>query len=460
MKRPNILLIYSDQHRGDCLGSAGHPDVQTPHLDRLAAGGTRYDRCICQNPVCMPSRVSMLSGLYPSTLRITHMGVPVPQDLPTLPKMLGNYGYHSANIGKLHFLPHANRDHREVHPAYGFDHAEISDEPGCYEDNYRAWVRARVPEALDHISPGLPPQTEAWQKAMRIKDGIVHPEVRHEPKPVVFKPGTDLTHSAFVAEQTIEYLRAHRDGPFFCIAGFYSPHSPWVVSQPFLDRYDPAAFALPKFPPGVDARRGPGLCDDAELRSARHGYYGMITELDHHVGRLLDELDTLGVADETIVVYTSDHGEFLGEHLAYGKGYPAPDCISRVPMIVRRPGGAAGATCTGLVESVDLAPSLLNWAAIPVPPHLQGSPLPAAGAPGKPAALTEHHGWKALRTGRYRYIARADGGETLIDVQADPGEYNDLSADPGRAADLSECRRAMVNKLVEIERPIPRVWPY
>jgi len=130
MRRPNILLLSTDQWRWDALGANGNPNVQTPNLDRLADEGTNFDHYFVQNPVCMPSRVSFLTGQYPSTLGITHMGVPVPAATVTLPTLLRPYGYTSANIGKLHFLPHANRDHREPHPSYGFDHLEVADEPG------------------------------------------------------------------------------------------------------------------------------------------------------------------------------------------------------------------------------------------------------------------------------------------------------------------------------------------
>jgi arylsulfatase A-like enzyme len=127
MKRANILLIYTDQQRWDALGANGNPDIHTPNLDRLAKDGINCDHFFVQNPVCMPSRISMLAGCYPSTLGIVRNGVPVPADALVLPHLLRNYGYHSANIGKLHFLPHANRDHRDPHPAYGFDHLEPRD---------------------------------------------------------------------------------------------------------------------------------------------------------------------------------------------------------------------------------------------------------------------------------------------------------------------------------------------
>ena len=152
---------------------------------------------------------------------------------------------------------------------------------------------------------------------MNVRDGIAHPEERFVKRALASRCRSELTHTAFVAEQTMEFLTRHRDGPFLCIAGFYSPHDPWVAPQEFLDRYDPAALTLPPFPPALDARRGPQHFSDDELRSARHGYYAMVSEVDHHVGRILDRLDALGIADNTIVVFTSDHGEWLGEHLRY-----------------------------------------------------------------------------------------------------------------------------------------------
>ena len=245
MQRPNILILYTDQQRWDALGANGNAEIRTPHLDRLAAAGVNFDHCFVQNPVCMPSRVSFLTGQYPSTLGLSHMGVPVPADAPTLPRLLRNYGYCSGQIGKLHFLPHANRDHRQPHPDYGFDHLEISDEPGSYHDAYRAWVAAQAPEQLDHVSLGEAPSSIEWKRIMNVRDGIAHPEERFVKRALASRCRSELTHTAFVAEQTMEFLTRHRDGPFLCIAGFYSPHDPWVAPQEFLDLYDPAALTLP-----------------------------------------------------------------------------------------------------------------------------------------------------------------------------------------------------------------------
>ena len=467
MKRPNILILTTDQQRGDALGAAGNAEIKTPNLDALAAGGTNFARHFVQNAVCMPSRLSFLTGQYPSTLKITHMAVPVPEDTVTLPHMLRNYGYTSANIGKLHFLPHANRDHREPHPAYGFDHLEIADEPGSYEDAYRAWVRAKAPDELDKISVGLPPATEVWQRTMGIDDGIAHADRGGDLLQGAFPARSDLTHSAFVAEQTMEFIRSHTGGPFLCVAGFYWPHAPFVAPQEFLDLYDPAKLAVPTFPEEVNAKRAADKrFSDEQLRLVKQAYYAMVSEVDHHVGRILACLDESGLAEDTIVVFTSDHGEWLGEHLRFGKGYPAHDCVSRVPLIVRYSSGSvpAGAAVTEIVEAVDVIPTLLQWCGIPVPYHLQGRPLQQLMDSARPAprhsALTELTGIKVLRMAGLRYIAHADGREELYDLSKPLGEYEDLAADPNWAAALADARAELIRHMIEMERPIPRTWPY
>ncbi len=472
MKRPNILILYTDQQRWDALGAAGNAEIHTPHLDALAARGTVFSQHFVQNPVCMPSRVSMLSGRYPSSLGITHMGVPVPLDIITLPRMLKQYGYQTANIGKLHFLPHANRDHRQPHPSYGFDYLEISDEPGVYEDAYRAWVRRQAPEKMRNISAGIPPAARVWQRTMGIEDGVEHrgnPEGRYDfDRGIPFAAPDNLTHSAFVAARAIEFIQRAGGAPFFCIAGFYSPHAPWIAPQKYLDLYEPGALSIAEFPPHIDQQR-PTAPDapfsDAQLRRAKQGYYAMISELDYYVGQILAALDESGKSEDTIIVFTSDHGEWLGEHLRYGKGYPAADAVSRVPLIIAAPGAAPVQRYAGIVEAVDIVPTLLELAAIQLPPFLHGESLAQivdGGAPlrQKQSALTEGAGWKCLRTARYRYLVHADGSEKLWDLQIDPGEYEDVAGKSAYQAALAECRRELLSRLLAMERPLPRSWTY
>ncbi|MBN1564925.1 MAG: sulfatase-like hydrolase/transferase [Anaerolineae bacterium] len=478
MQRPNILIIYTDQWRWDALGANGNPHVITPNLDRLAAEGVNFDHHFVQNPVCMPSRASFLTGQYPSTLGITHMGVPVPEDALTLPHLLRPYGYRSANIGKLHFLPHANRDHRIQHPAYGFDHLEISDEPGVYDDAYRAWVRQFAPDQMDYLSVGLPPNRAKWQTIMGVEDGAYphHEGISHDSfkGAIPFAGRGDVTHSAFVGTQTCEFLRQqHPAGsPFLCVASFYAPHTPWVVPQRFINQYDPATLPLPEFPPEINTQRPAGsddpdvLYSDAQLRGAKQGYYAMITEVDSYVGKMLDTLDEQGLAENTIVLFTSDHGEWLGDHLRYGKGYPGDDPVARVPLIVRWPGEIrnTGRTISEIMEAVNVLPTLLDCAGIQVPPHLQGTSFAAmlggGDYAGHGSALMEFAGWKNLRTAEYRYLIHEDGREMLWDITRDPGEYRDVANNPDYAVALAEHRRRMIQRLILLERPLPRVWPY
>ncbi|MFP6721654.1 MAG: sulfatase-like hydrolase/transferase [Candidatus Poribacteria bacterium] len=464
MDRPNILVLYTDQQRWDALGANGNSNIQTPNLDRLVAEGANFSRYFVQNPVCMPSRVSFLTGQYPSTLRITRMGIPVPDDTIALPKMLRNYGYRSANIGKLHFLPHANRDHRQIHPDYGFDHLEISDEPGCYADAYRSWVSQKDPDQLDYISIGLPPATETWHQQMSVQDEITHPEDRFPKEAIAFRGTSDVTHTAFVTEQTIKFIKQQQNQPFLCVSGYYSPHSPWVAPQEFLDKYDPDQLQIPNFPPEVDQMRTDQRFSDQELRSAHHGYYAMVSEVDHHVGRILSELEQLGLAENTIVVFTSDHGEWLGEHLRYGKGYPGHDCVSRVPLIIRYPRKIdKEKKINQIVEGVDVVPSLLDYAGIPIPPHLQGNSLTKViqnDEPSNGVALMEMTGWKTIRTDSFRYIIESDGRESLYDLQKDPSAYQNVAKDPAYASVLENHRLRLIRRLIEIERPLPAIWPY
>lgn len=476
--RPNILLLHTDQQRWDALGANENEEIRTPNLDRLADNGVNLPRTFVNAPVCMPSRQSYLTGRYPSELRIFQNGVSLPGDVRTLPEYFGGYGYTTANLGKLHFRPHANRDHSQVHPDYGFDHLELSDEPGCYEDAYRAWVRDRAPDQLDEISVGLPPAAETWQTAMGRDDDIDHPSPRFTTEPRAFPGDPAYTHTAFVARRTMRYLERHADDRFLCVSGFYSPHSPWVAPQRFLDQYDPADLSIPDYPAHLEAQRedaptagdGPATPQytDAELRRVRRGYYAMVSEVDHWVGEILDSLEALDLLDETLVIFTSDHGEDLGQHCRYGKGFPGWDSVSRVPMLVHWPDGVEnpGRTERGITELVDLLPTLLEVAGLPVPSDLQGESFLAAladeGYAGRESALLEHCDGRAVRTDRYRYALEPDGEERLYDLDSDPEEFHDVSADPGYGDALSECRGRLARRTTEValSGARPAEWPY
>lgn len=469
MRRPNVLLIYCDQLRWDAIGANDNPHVITPNIDRLASEGTNFDHYFVQNPLCMPSRASFLTGLYPSQLGITHMGVEVPQDTMTWASYLKPYGYTCANLGKLHFLNHANRDHRSPHPMYGFDQIEISDEPGVYEDAYRAWVRRNAPEQLDYLSVGLPPATAVWYNVMGIEDTIKHPQdgPREDFNGAVPFPGDEAyTHSAFVADRTIHFLEQQSPArPFLGIAGFYSPHAPWVVPQRFLDLYEPEQLPLPQYPEHTRGQRPTDMTDE-RLRSAKRGYYAMISEVDHYVGEILDTLESHGLDKNTIVIFTADHGEWLGDRYQFGKGYPGDDAATRVPLIIRWPqvNTQTGKTISHIVEAVDVLPTLLDAVGIQTPATIKGDSLYPAltGRDYQPreSALVEFAGWKNLRTEQYRYLIHADGTEYLWDAQSDPMCTVNHAAASEYHSVLQEHRHKLLQRILAAETPQPRTWPY
>ncbi|MEP7334095.1 MAG: sulfatase-like hydrolase/transferase [Terracoccus sp.] len=473
-RRPDVLIVHTDQWRWDALGCLGSP-VKTPHVDALAAAGVHFDHAVVQSPVSMPSRISLLTGRYPSNLGITHMGVPVPESVETLATMLRRRGWLTANIGKLHFRPHANRDHSETHPDYGFDVLQLSDEPGVYEDDYKAWVRSVAPEEVDNISIGLPPAAVVWRQlmggsgpfpaAMPPDDG---PREDFD-GPHVFGADAGLTHSAWVADRVLDHLAGlPADQPSFCIANFFSPHPPFYVPQQYLDLYDPAEMPLPALDAAeIEAQRG-GLLTDDRLRAIRHGYYASISECDHHMGRILAGLRQLGREEHTLVVLLSDHGEWLGDHLRLSKGYPADDPVSRVPLIIRWPAGILepGRRMTDIVELLDLAPTILEASGIPVPPTVQGRSLMPA-LKGQPldrtaVALTEHEHWTSVRTPQHHYVLHADGRELLWDLIEDPTEHVELTAQGGRGVDLALAgiRHLLLTRQLEARRALPRTYPY
>ncbi|MHB1453078.1 MAG: sulfatase family protein [Saccharofermentanales bacterium] len=466
MKRPNVLFIHTDQQRWDTIKANGNNIIKTPNLDRLVKHGINFDHCFAQSPVCMPSRISSMTGQYCSSLKITKMAITVPEDAPTIQKILRLNGYYTALIGKLHYLPHSNRDHRELHPDYYFNHLELSDEPGCYEDAYRAWVKSKAPQELENISLGLPPAAHHWINAIGFTDNINHPhratyEVSH------FKGNSNITHSAFVGEQTLEFLENNQSQPFFCFSSFYSPHEPWIIPKEFFDLYENSEIEVPFFPESINQERFEGAFSDDKIKAAIKGYYAAISEVDSWIGKILDKLDNLGLTENTVIVFYSDHGEFLGEHLKYGKGYFAPDVISRVPLILSVPenlNGIAGSKYSGIVECVDIVPTILDLCGIQIPPQVNGNVLPVKNSSnpysGDGLGLTEYYGWKSLRTNRFRYVVNDSGKELLFDIEKDSKEYFDLTENPDYKESLNYCRKSLLVKLIRIEATLKHEWAY
>lgn len=460
MKRPNVLLIYTDQQRWDTLRAAGNSLIHTPNLDRLAERGALFESAFVNCPVCMPSRMSILSGRYPASLGIAVNGIEMPEDIPCLHNLLKPYGYHTASIGKLHFKNHASmfRDHREPHPDYGFDTLILSDEPGCYDDAYIKWVAEKDPAAVPLCRVSTPP---AWTG----KPVNAHP--RDTVNPYVFGGPEHLTHTAFAAEETIEFLRRRRKGPFFCAAGFYAPHAPLNPPERFVDMYKTEDMPLPKRRPGENFKN----TQDSQWKKVRAFYYALITHIDEEIGKIMDELDSLNLTQDTIIIFTSDHGDNLGDHGLIGKSQ-AYDSSSRVPLLVSYPANVSEGQRKGeIVESVDIAPTVLDWCGVQIPPFMQGRSFRSLLERGRgnymerTSAFIEHRkpfleAYKAVRTRDYLYIVRDDGREELFDLQRDPHQLENIVNKPDGEEPLVQLRKELIDRWFTVESQYPKRTAY
>ena len=498
--RPNILLITSDQQHWSAMGAL-NPDLQTPALDRLCAEGARFDRAYCANPMCSPSRSSIITGLYPSVHGCWSIGVKLPEDVPTVAGLLTARGYATALFGKAHFQPLASfpgseslecqpvlRDldfWRRFHgPWYGFQHVEVARNHGDEShagQHYAVWLEDNG--------------VADWRSYFRSPPGQ---ENRHRtPRRWSWDLPQQYHYSAWTAERTIAWLRGKiaAGQPFFAWASFQDPHPPYLVSAPWDTLYDPSLMRPGHAVPGEHARNpvhfqltqdarpdfsrwreGFGvtglhshLQSEDELRHDMAVYFGMISLMDHHIGRILDSLDALGVSDRTMVVFTTDHGHFLGQHGLIRKGPFHYEDMIRIPFLVRYPGVVPRHhTTDSLVSLVDLAPTFLRVAGVPVPGWMQGvDQIPALSGERsvREHVLVENRclptrlNLRTYVTARHKLTlyANGDSGE-LFDLEHDPAEVHNLWDDPGLAALRMTLIQQMMQATMRIEPTrMPRV---
>jgi len=478
----NVLLITTDQQRADTLGCYGSPLGATPRLDALAAQGTRFSHARTQHVLCQPARASILTGTYPSTHGVTGNGVDLAADAQerSLPTLLGADGYRSAIFGKAHFattfpfyptgkiesVEGSARVGPEWHgPYFGFDRSELI----LFGHNLRiadlmgrwSWAFGPPPFGLHYARYLFRDGEERGYERLRLMQPEAsgarwdHTQTWRNALPEEDHPTT------WIADRAIEWLE-EVEGPFFGWVSFTDPHHPMDPPAPWCDRYAPADVLeiLPEVHEGehegkpvvhkvfAQGMRGgpmewanPGGANYSreELATMTAGYYGMVAQLDHAIGRVLDALDARGLAGDTLVVVTSDHGEFLGEHQLIFKGPFGYDSLLRVPLIVRGPGVGAGVVNDEPVGTMDIAPTALAAAGAEIPEWMEGRPL--FDGP------REHHlaendfeilAWlpmRTLTTHRYklhRYLEHQMG--ELYDHDDDPGELVNRWDDPAYAS--------------------------
>ena len=515
--RPNFLLIVTDQHRADFLGCAGHPILETPHIDGIAARGVRFDRFHVANPVCMPNRATLMTGRMPSLHGVRHNGIPLALDNNTFVDLMRHEGYRTALMGKSHLQnmtgdpPAARRrieprddsfaearrpdpagtaayeqerpwswddpDHRMRTPFYGFEQVALatmhSDEVGA---EYVRWMKARGGDPATMVGPhnSLPHDyvaPQAWRTAV--------PE--------------ELYPTSFVAEESIGWLDAFAreggDRPFFLTVSFPDPHHPFTPPGRYWNLYDPADFALPESfhrlsnqaPPTLQwiwERRAPGVADrsrgqvaytvtEREARESMALTCGMIAMIDDAVGRVLAKLDDLGLADNTIVIFTADHGDFLGDHRIVLKGPMHYRGLVRVPFIWAEPDGVnAGRTCSAIAGTVDIARTILNRAGIVPYNGIQGRSLAPEIATleesGSGALLIEDDQQRAIMgfddafrvhtlvTEKWRLSLYSGAGHgELYDLENDPHELVNRYDDPAHAAVKAEMLERLAKEEIE-----------
>ena len=430
--RPNILLFLADQHRWDCLGTAGHPNVRTPNIDRLAADGVRYDQAFCPLPVCTPSRYSMLTGLHVRQ----HLGwtnhCTVPPQIPTFPRILREAGYRTDAVGKMHFTP--------TYLDVGFQRMVLAEQdgPGRFDDDYHRYLRDRGLvdriDLIDQRSEYRQGASRAYWDCFGAAESDL-PEEHHS--------------TTWTAERAGEIVERWDGGGNFLMVGFVKPHHPFDPPAPWSRMYRPETLSMP---PGWTEHSLPGDLEfhegyfpnasltEPSLRGAMAMYYATISQIDYHVGRIVDRLVAKGLYDNTMILYTSDHGEYMGFHHMILKGGRMYDPLVRVPLIVKYPGAAGSATASdALVSNLDIAPTVLARAGCDAAETMAGLDL-VARPDGRELIFAEDWGHRQYmvrsRTRKLLWCPEARHSR-FFDIEADPLEMRDLSAEPDRRDEIA-----------------------
>jgi arylsulfatase len=433
-QRPNILWYCTDQQRFDTIGALGNPHVTTRAVDALVNDGVAFTHAFCQSPICTPSRSSFMTGMYPSRLHNTRNGnESFPSEPAVVTRLLADSGYDCGLIGKFHLQSAGHRTEPRIDDGFSFwrfSHAPRDDWPAGHD--YAEWVRERGGD-LD---------------AMRNSEQRVTPQ---------------LHQTTWATECSIEFINKRRDRsvPWLLNVNVYDPHPPFIPPQEYADRFDPAEMPGPHFRPSdleqqvklasldfQDELRTPEQHDAFRVQAL---YYAMIAQIDDQFARIIDELDRTGQRDNTVIIFTSDHGESLGDHGLMFKGCRFYEGLVRVPLIISWPAEyRRGLLSDGLVELLDLTSTLMDIAQIPCPSYMQGKSLLPILCDGQDPSVhrdfvrseyfdaldTHFTGGSGTfgtmyRTAHHKLCMYHDKKiSELYDLRADPWEFDDRWDDP------------------------------
>jgi arylsulfatase A-like enzyme len=486
-RRRNVLLFLADQWRGDTLRNLGHKLVATPAIDALAADGVTFSRCFTTATPCGPARGSLLTGQYMMNHRVVWNGTPLDRRHTNLAIEMRRLGYEPAMFGYTSSTPDP-RDHSPDDPALREAHGNmvgfVDIAPGLPTARpYMSHVRRLGYDVPDDPNDFWLPDPDAARDAERRGKGPTWAPSRFPP---------EHSDNAFLVDQAISYIGAMGDRPWFVHVATMRPHPPFIAPRPYHDMFRPEDVPPPhraasaKIEAGqhpvldlllattlqIDYfRTGRGLAsalDERAVRQLRATYYGMMAELDLHLARLIRFLKDSGQYDDTLIVFSSDHGEMLGNHHLLGKlGYF--DDAFHIPLIVRVPGADArrGAIVDELVETIDAMPTILDWLGVEPPIQCQGASLLGMCRGVRPRAWRDAVHFEfdyrfipgadalqprmdrmnlaVVRDRRWKYVHAPGLRPLLFDLGEDPLEYVDRAGDPGCAARLSECRARLLD---------------
>ncbi len=454
---PNILFLMTDQQRWDAMGCSGDW-VQTPNLDRIASEGVRFTNCVTTSPVCIPTRLSLATGLYPHNTHVwNNMNHQMPPETPTWMQAVRGAGYRTSLFGKTHLHPHAGdlREREDLMNAYGLD-----------DVNEIGGPRASA-KVLSHM-------TAAWEEKGLWDAYQADYRERFSTKPYLVRPSTlglEDYADVYVGQQAKQYLQDYeREEPWCCWVSFGGPHEPWDTPEPYASMYNPEDMP-PAIPRPSAGERPLGHLDRllqqlnptfeaGEIGRLRANYAGNVTLIDDQIGEILGAIEARGELENTIIVHTSDHGEMNGDYgLIYKSNFL--NGAVRIPLLVRTPDGTnAGSICDSPVEWIDIGPTLVELAGGELEHRQFGKSLrPVLTEPEvshREFAISEIEGEIMLLNREWKAALNADGEVYLLfDVQNDPNEIQNLAGSPEVAAVETALRLQILERFMQTQLQKP-----
>lgn len=437
-ERFNVLIIHADEHRVDCLGSYGNHDIKTPHIDKLATDGVRYENSFCPFPVCTPSRYSMLSGMYVHEHRGSNNNSTLSPEIETFPKILRAAGYKTKAVGKMHFTP--------TYLDVGFDELVLSEQhgPGRWDDDYHRYLMHKgLVDRIDLVGE-------------RDLGKFVKPAYIETCGALISNLSEKYYSTTWIADHAMKTLQEWDNTvPNLLMVGFIKPHNPFDPPDPWHKKYDPKKLVvLPGWTKkhfDYDLKYNPHWrffdvsLTETKLRQVMAFYYATISQIDFHVGRMIELLKKRRMYDNTLIIYTSDHGDYMGFHHMLGKNNYMYDPVVKVPLIIKWPNGERSGTISKqMVSNVDLAPTICQVAGCQPGLRMHGLDLGYVDADREIIFAEYGRDQDMARSHTRKLILTSPNCENLFfDLEEDPLEMKNLYNEPKYVAEIKRMERLL-----------------